>query len=203
MAIFKEDGISADQKLVEHVNPAETIIEEAQNGNYDLIIMGHGQEEQQEPHLGSLAEKVSRHAQTSVLIAKEKRRIQKMLVPVDGSESAEKALQYAAILAKKTDAMITLIYVQEPELSRLRPELAKEIGTRILSKAADQVKGVKLDQKLEIGDPASMVIQTAKNGDYDIIVMSSKGHSAMRRFLLGSVGDHVIHYADRSVLLIK
>jgi nucleotide-binding universal stress UspA family protein len=34
-------------------------------------------------------------------------------------------------------------------------------------------------------------------------VMGSRGHGAMKRWLLGSVSDHVIHYTDRSVLLVK
>jgi nucleotide-binding universal stress UspA family protein len=203
LALFKEEGISADQKLIEHADPAETIIQEAEKGSYDLIAIGHSGEKGEELRLGSVANKVSRHAKTPVLIARQKRQISRMLVPVDGSENAEKALQYAALLAEKTDAKMTLLYVQEPSLFRLRPQVAKEIGTRVLARAVSQVKGIKLDQKLESGHPAKMIIQTAKEGDYDVIVMGSHGHSSARRFLLGSVSDYVIHYADRSVLLIK
>jgi len=126
-----------------------------------------------------------------------------MLVPVDGSESSEKALSYAVLLAKRIDAEMTLLYVQESGLFKLRPEVAKAIGARILSKAVSQAKGVKIVQKLESGDPAKIVIQTAKNGNYDLTVMGSKGHSGLGRFLLGSASDHVIHYTDRSVLLTK
>lgn len=203
VALFKEENIPVDQKLVEHAYPAETIIKEAQDGNYDLIVMGHSGEKEEEPHLGSVAKKVSMHSRTPVLIAKEKRRISKILVPVDGSESAEKALQYAVPLAKKTDAKMTLLYVQDPFLSKLRPELTKNIGTGILSKAAEEVEGITPEQKLELGDPAKMTIQTAKNGDYDIIIIGSKAQGPIGHFLLGSVSDHIIHYADRSVLLIK
>ena len=203
VALFKEEGIPVDQKLVEHVDPAETIIKEAQKGNYDVIVMGHSGEEEQEPHLGSVAEKVSRHAQTSVLIAREKRQISKILVPVDGSENAEEALHHAILLAKKTDAKMTLLYVQESGLFKLRPKVTKEIGARILSNAADQIEGIKLDKKLESGDPAKTIIQTANKGDYDIIVMGSRGLGAIGRFLLGSVSDHIIHYSNRSVLIVR
>lgn len=202
-AVFKEEGIRVDKKIVEHVDPAEAIIKQAQEGNYDLIVMGQSGEEEQEPHLGSVAKKVSLHAKTPMLIVKEKKRISKILVPFDGSKNAEKALQYAVFLAKKADAKMTLLYVQEPTLLRLRPKLAKEIGTRILSKATKQVKGIKLNQKIEFGDPAKMTIQMAKNRGYNLIVIGSKGHGAIERFLLGSVSDHVIHYTNRSVLLVK
>ncbi len=98
---------------------------------------------------------------------------------------------------------MSLLHVQESSLANLRPELAKEIGNRILSEAAGQVKGTEVDKKLKSGDPAKTIIQEAANGDYDLIVLGKKGHSAIRRFLLGSVSDHVIHYSDRSVLLIR
>jgi nucleotide-binding universal stress UspA family protein len=202
VALFKEEGVPVDQKLVEHADPAQTILEEAQKGNYDLIVMGRSGEEEQEPHLGSVAEKVSRHARTPVLVAGEQRQISKILAPVDGSENAEKTLQPAVLLARKTDAKMTLLYVQESGLFNLRSKVAKKIGVRILSNATNQVEGIELDKKLESGDPAKTIIQTANKGDYDIIVIGSRGLGGIGRFLLGSVSDHVIHYANRSVLII-
>jgi nucleotide-binding universal stress UspA family protein len=203
VALFKEEGISVDQKLVEHADPAESVIQEAETGNYGLIAVGHNGEKEGELRLGSVTKKISIHAETPVLIARQKRQISKMLVPVDGSENAERALQYAALVAEKTGAEMTLLYVQEPSLFRLRPLVAKEIGTRILARAAGQVERIKPDQKLQSGHPAKTILQTAKDEDYDLIVIGSHGHSSIRRFLLGSVSDHVIHYADRPVLLIK
>jgi len=203
VAIFKKEGIPVDEKLIELADPAETIINETERGNYDLIVIGHSGEEEQEPHLGSVAKKVSQHVKIPVLIAREKRQVSKILVPVDGSENSEKALQYAALLTKKTNAEMTLLYVQESGLFKLRPEVSKKIGARILSEAADQIKGIKLDRKLESGDPARTITQTASEENYDLIVMGSKGHSAVAQLLLGSVTDHVIHYANRSVLIIK
>ncbi len=202
VALFKEEHIPVDQKLVEHADPAEIILEEAEKKNYDLIVMGYSGEEEQEPHLGSVAEKVSRHAKIPILIAKEKRQISKILVPVDGSINAGKALQQAVLLAKKTDAKMTLLYVQESGLFKLRPKVTEEIGARILSDAADQVEGMKLEKRLESGDPAKTIAEIAKKEDFDLIVMGSRGLGAIGRFLLGSVSDHVIHYADRSVLLV-
>jgi len=203
VALFKQKGIAVDQKLVEHTDPAETILEEAEKGDFDLIIIGHSGEEEKEPHLGSIAEKVSQHARTSILIARGRKSISKMLVPVDGSENAEKALQYAIAIAKKTNAKITLLYVQDPGLFNLKPEEIKKIGAFILSEAANKVKGIEVDQKLESGDPAKTITQAANKGDFDLIVMGSRGHSGIMRFLLGSVSAHVIHYANRSTLIVK
>jgi len=203
VALFQEEGVPVMQKLVEHADPAETIIKEAQGGNYDVIVMGSSGEEEQGSHFGSVAKKVSLHARIPVLIARKKRQISRMLVPVDGSENAEKALQYAVRLAKKTNAEITLLYVQESSLFNLRPEATKKIGTSVLANAAARSEGIKLGQKLESGNPAKIIAETADKGDYDIIVIGSRGHGVIDRFLLGSVSDHVVHYANRSVLIIK
>jgi len=122
--LFKEEGISADRKLIEHADPAEAIVREAQKGNCDLIVMARSAgEEETKPHLGSIAGKVAVHAQMPVLIAAEARKISKILVPVDGSKASRKAAEYGGILAKKTQAAIALLYVQESSLFRLRPEL--------------------------------------------------------------------------------
>jgi nucleotide-binding universal stress UspA family protein len=202
--LFKEEGISADRKLIEHADPAEAIVREAQKENCDLIVMARSAgEEETKPHLGSIAGKVAIHAQMPVLIAAEGRQISKILVPIDGSKASKKAAEYGGILAKKTQAAMALLYVQESSLFRLRPELTKKMGTDILSSFAKRVKGVKVDQRLESGDPAEMINRTADREGYDIIVMGVKGQSGIRRFLLGSVSDHVIHYANHAVLLVK
>lgn len=202
MAFFKEASIPVGQKLIDHADPSETIIREAKKGNYDLVAIGQSEEEQ-EPHLGSVAKKVSRHVQTPILIARRKRQISKMLVPIDGSEYAEKAARYAGFMAKKIGAKVTLLYVQESGIFNLRPEVTRAVGTRILSNAAKQFEGLELDQELKSGDPAKIITKTANKEDYDLIVMGSRGLGVVERFLLGSVSDHVIHYANLPVLVIK
>jgi nucleotide-binding universal stress UspA family protein len=203
VALFKEEGIEVDEKMLQHADPAETILQEAEDGEYDLIIMGSNGEDDEDMHLGSVAHKVSRHAQIPVLIVRQKRKISKILVPVDGSKRTAGILQEAVVLSKKTGAKMTLLYVQESSLFRLRPQASKEIGTHILANAAAQAKGVEADQKMESGDPAKIIMQTAKAGDYDLVVMGNKGHSTVGRFLLGGTVEHVIHYIDRPVLLVK
>ena len=200
VALFKVEGVPVDQKLLKHVDAAESITREAEKGNYDLIVVGYSGEKEEEPHLGSVAKKTAEYAKTSVLIAKEKKQISKIIVPVDGSERSRKVVHYATILARELGAEVTLLNVQESDLP---PEITKEIGTRILSEAAGQFKGTEPYQKLASGDPAKTIIQMAREEDYDLILMGHKGHNAVSRFLLGSVSDHVIQYADRSVLLIR
>jgi nucleotide-binding universal stress UspA family protein len=200
---FKDEGINVEQKLVDQESPADGILTEAEKGSYDLIILGNSGEEEHDQHLGSVAKKVATYAKIPVLITREKVQISRIVVPVDGSERAEKALIFAEALSAKTGAKVTLLYVQESTLLTLKPQISKEMGNQILARAASKVTEAQPERKLESGDAAKKIIELAKKENYDLIVMNSRGHGAMRRFLLGSVSNHVIHYADRSVLLTK
>ncbi len=199
---FKNEGIPVEKKIVRNADAAEAIIKEAKQGDYNIIVLGHRPAGQM-PILRGVAEKVSRHAETPVLIARGEEKISRILVPLDGSENSTRALQYAAMLSKKTDAKITLLHVQEEGFFKLKPELSKQLGVGILTVAAEQVKDVKVDKEMKLGDPAKVIVETATSGKHHIVVMGSKGHSALDRFLLGSVSDHVIHYTDSSVLLVR
>lgn len=201
--VFKEEGVQVQQKVVEHKNIVDAVMEEVEREDYGLIAMGRSGRKEKESRLGAVAEKISRHAEIPVLIAGEKRTISRMLVPLDGSKSSEKALMYAAALAGKVHAKVTLLYVQESRLFGLRPELSKTIGTGVLTDAAAKVKEAEFDQRLESGDPARKITELAEKEDFDMIVMGSRGHNALGRILLGSVSNHVLHYTKRTVLIVK
>jgi len=203
VAFFKEQGIAADEKLVEHVEPATAIMKQALEGIYDLIVIGRRGDEEKGPHLGSTTVKVAHHAEIPVLIVRQSGKISNVLIAFDGSQNAERALQYGAYLAKNIRAKMTVLYVCHSELSRLRPEQVREAGNHILSRASEILEETNLDQRVELGNPAETIIRVAQQGEYDLIVLGSKGHGAVERFLLGSVSEHVIHYADSSVLLVR
>jgi nucleotide-binding universal stress UspA family protein len=200
--LFNEEGLSVNHIVIEHRDPGDTIISKAEE-NYDLIIMGRSGDEKKRLHLGSVTEKVARHADAPILVTGKKREISSILVAFDGSEDAEKALTYASAIAKKSGARMTVIYVQEAGLFNLKPDTVTKIGNRILSQAADKVKDVKFDQRIESGDPSDIITAIAEKEDYDLIVLGNKGQGGIRRFLLGSVSDHVLHYSDHAVLIAR
>lgn len=202
--LLKEEGIDTQSVLDEFSDPAEAIIQEIDEKKYDLVIMGNrGETEAETYSLGSVADKVTTHAKSSVLVVKKGIKISKILVAVDGSDDAKKALKYAAQLASKLNAEITLLNVQQSSLSQLRPNVAKEVGDRILTDASSEVKGVKLEKKLEFGNPAETIIKFAENGKYDLIAVGKRGLSTIKRFFLGSVSDDLSHHAKCSVLLVQ
>lgn len=203
-ALFKEEGIEVDARFIEHEDPAETILRLAKDEKHDLVVIGNrGETEAEVFSLGSVAEKVVRHVECPVLVVKGKTKISKVLVGIDGSENAEKALEHAVELAKKHKAKITLLNVEGSTLFDLNPKVAKEIGESILSGAASKVKGVEFNTQLEFGNPAETIIEVTEKGNYDIIVVGSRGLSKVKRFFLGSVSDDVSHHARGSVLIVR
>jgi nucleotide-binding universal stress UspA family protein len=206
--MFKEAGIDVDARLVTYEDPAEFILEIVKDEGYDLVIIGNRAGNQSERYsLGSVTEKVARHAECPVLIVKKKPKVKKLLTAVDGSKYADKALEYAVQLAKNYNANLALIHVEEDKLIRVGgPQVEDCVGTVgecILKDAATKLEGVPFDRKLEYGSPAEVIIKVAKKADVDIIVVGSRGLSSVRRFLLGSVSDDISMHARNSVLIVR
>jgi nucleotide-binding universal stress UspA family protein len=203
-ARFIQQGITTKQKLVEGTHVAESIVSEAEAGNYDLIVMGNSDsgEGELDLHLGSVAHKVSLSVKKSILIVRNKKEIKKILVPVDGTPKEEKAVQTAHVIAKASDSSAILLHAQEPSLRKLRPEI-NEIGLQILDLISKAMIGIQLEKKLVPGDPANAIIQTAKQENADLIVISKGELGSLKGLFLGSVSDHVLHHATVPVLLVK
>jgi nucleotide-binding universal stress UspA family protein len=206
--MFTEAGIDVDTKLVTYEDPAEFILQLVKDEGYDLVVIGNRAGNQSERYsLGSVTEKVARHAECPVLIVKKKPKVKKLLTAVDGSKYAEKALEYAVQLAKNYNANLALVHVEEDTLIRVGgPQVENCVGTVgecILKDAATKVEGVSFNKKLEYGSPADVIIKIAKKADVDIIVVGSRGLSSVRRFLLGSVSDDISMHARSSVLIVR
>ena len=206
--LFREAGVPVDARLVTYEDPAEFLLQLVKNEKYDLVVIGNRAETQSERYsLGSVTEKIARHAECPVLIVKQKPKIEKLLTAVDGSKHADKALEYAAQLAQHYSANLALVHVEEDKLIRIGgPQVVDCIGTVgecILKDAAKKVQGVPFNKMLEYGSPAEIIIKVAKKADVDIIIMGSRGLSSVRRYLLGSVSDDISMHARSSVLIVR
>jgi len=138
----------------------------------------------------------------------------KILVPVDGSEQARKAIDFAANLARQDNAVMHLLHVYKlpivPEgmgeyVISDRIEL-QALGNQILAAAQDEArrKGVQdIEAALMEGDPAEGIIAYAKDHDVDMIVMGSRGLGSFKGLLLGSVSNKVSHRADRTCVIVR
>jgi len=202
-ALFSEEGVLVDARKGRSGDPAESILE--LSVDCDLIVMGAYGEHEKEPYmLGSVTKKVVRHTVLPTLVAKKVGSLSSLLVGIDGSEHSVKAFEYAVKLAEIMGSKITLLNVQEPRIYDYAPQTAKDLGERILANALDVVgKGkVEVDKKVEFGIPSDKIGQIAEKGEFDLIVLGSRGLGTVKRFLLGSVSDDVCHKAKCSVLIV-
>lgn len=203
-ALFAQEGVKAEVILEEFADPSETILDVAKEKNCDTLILGNkGSSEIPGFALGGVTENVLRHADCAVLIVKTRPNFSKILVAVDGSKNAQRALNYAMQLGEKYKSNITLLNVAQTMLPRIQEETAKNMGERVVSEAASHVKGVRVDKKVEVGHPAKTIIDFAGNGNYDLTVLGSRGLNPVKRFVLGSVSDKVARHAPCSVLITK
>jgi nucleotide-binding universal stress UspA family protein len=203
-SLFSAENVAVKQKLLEARNVATAIVDEAATGMYDLIIMGNSgsSESEDDMHLGSIAKKVSMSVKTPIIIVRGKTEAKRILVPVEGSEEEERTLQQVLTLARAAKSNGLVLHVQENTLLRLRPEI-KEIGDQILSHASKMLEETPFESKMATGDPAKVIIETAEKNNTDLIIMGAGGHDVLKRFFLGSVSDHVLHHATKTILLIK
>jgi len=202
-ALFAEEGVPMEVKGGRSSDPAESILE--LSAGCDLIVMGaHGENEKDPYALGSVTKKVVRHSARPTLIAKKASKMLNMLVGIDGSEHSIKAFEYVLQLGEKIGSKFTLVNVQEPRIYDYAPKTAEELGYRILSNVVSAVGKEKsqIEKKVEFGVPSDKIVQLAEKGNYDLIVMGSRGLGTVKRFLLGSVSDDVCHKAKCSVLIV-
>ncbi len=137
--------------------------------------------------------------------------IERILLPTDGSAFSERAADYALEIAKNSQATVTAAHVVEMpapkqlDTNNLEREAAQRAETcfkSIKEKAAEA--GVEVESKVLISRSiGGAILEEAEEGNYDLIVMGSHGLSGVKKFLLGSVSDAVVHHTTKSVLLTK
>jgi nucleotide-binding universal stress UspA family protein len=147
--------------------------------------------------------------------------ISKILVPTDGSKTAQKAGIYAVDLAKQLNASIIVISVIDKRLlvsrtvsvGRSQPGVAESIDD-YLREAAEtyageikelcEQKGVQSKSVIKTGHPVEEIVKEAEKSKTDLIVMGSHGQSALAAATLGSVTYGVIHKDTKiPILLVK
>ncbi len=178
-------------------DPVEQILEEAQAGDYDLIILGSGGRRGIGRYfVGSTALRVADLAACSVLIAKNIRQDHDFLLCTDGSELAERAEIAGAEMARVLGAKVTILSVAEEEERREEALRSARRAEMILAQM-----GIEAKVKVRVGHPSEEIIAEAR--DHDIVVMGASGSSAVRKFFLGSVPLKVMEYGECPVLIVR
>ena len=137
--------------------------------------------------------------------------IKNVLVPVDGSEGADRAIEQAIMIAKMCDAKINFLYVANINQLAINAVLSDAIldsvtkaGNVILERAMEMVpEGILKESFSDTGAPAVVVLDFAESNNIDLIIMGSRGLGVVKGVLLGSVSQYVVEQARCPVMVVK
>jgi len=119
----------------------------------------------------------------------------KILVGTDGSKTAAKAVDRAVEVAAASGATLTIVTAA-----------AHDRGKKVVEGEAERHAGagVEIDTMVIDDDPVAGLIEVARGGRYDLLVIGNRGMTGVSRFLrLGSVPNKVTHHLPCSLLIVK
>lgn len=139
--------------------------------------------------------------------------IRKVLVPVDGSDSSKRALEMALAIATASKAECLVLEVIEDfgplpgyyDAAPAGKDRVKWISDQRFENIHPPLDNTTAKWKRIVveGYPAEEIIKCAETEKVDMIVMGSRGHGLIGRFLVGSVSDRVVHHAHCSVTIVR
>lgn len=215
-------GLKVETRL-ERGDPADRILHVAEDVRADLIAMAtHGWSGVTRMVRGSVAERILRHARPPLLLAnptalaqEESRALafQRLLVPLDGSDRADRILPFVEVMATTFRSEVTLLFVEpfEPYVTgelaspmvsaplwnpeavkkRLEPQRARLLEAGI--------KTVTIEARL--GVAAREILRVAEASD--LVLMTTHGRSGVSRWVFGSVAEQVLRHCDRPLLVVR
>lgn len=189
--------------------PAQTIVEYAERYEYDLVAMPtHGREGLSRYLLGSVTEKVVRLSPVPVLTAHADEETfsfpyERILLPTDGSESAQRAAEHALALAGALDATLHALSVTEGSLLGGDADTSTaEEAIDAVTEAADAHGVERVETHIETGEPDEVILEYVESHDLDAVVMGATGRRGIDRVLLGSVAEKTVRSASVPVVTV-
>ena len=133
--------------------------------------------------------------------------MKKILLAYDGGAASQRALGTAADLAHALGASVTVISVVPTHGGRIGmdPWDDTEVHAKELTEARSLLRerGVEAQLLEPIGDPAATIERIAREGEYDTIVLGSRGLNTIERVLQGSVSEHVATHTGSTVVIAR
>lgn len=208
---------------LEDGDPASRILDTAVEEKVDLIVMStHGYSGVTRWVLGSVAEKVMRHAPCPVLVIRSHDPIRQVLITLDGSALAEASLPNGLVVAQALGADVTLLRVDDGsdqvdpkevrELNRGEPGLGERYQQSIYQNADEYLARIQqqyqrddlvIDTAVRYGKPASTILNFAETHNVDLIIMSTHGRSGLARWRYGSITEKVLRSAECAMLISR
>ncbi|WP_327053434.1 universal stress protein [Halomicrococcus gelatinilyticus] len=135
-----------------------------------------------------------------------------ILIPTDGSDATETAIEHAADVARQRNATVHVLHViddrafltlDDDRVDQVTEQLRNE-GERAVGQAAEQLEdvGVQVTTTIRKGSPADEIVAAAEEKGIDLVVMGTRGPDATEN-LLGSVAQKVVATASAPVLTVN
>jgi nucleotide-binding universal stress UspA family protein len=204
---------------VERGIPSRNITAYADRHDIDLIVMGtHGRSGLQRALLGSVVEKTLRTASVPVVAVPPSADIDEVggetyddvLLPTDGSEGAEVAIDWGVTLAEVYDTAVHTVY--SVDIGRFESleamadiyDALEETGRSALETVRSRAREADLTVTGHIasGPAARAILSYSKEHDVDLIVMGTHGRTGVERYLIGSVTETVVRNAGVPVCCV-
>jgi nucleotide-binding universal stress UspA family protein len=217
--IADRHGIAVDTEVLTG-RPAREIVRYSQEHDVDEIVLGsHGREAVSRALFGSVAEHVLRRATVPVTVVRPKQRTgsRHHLVPIDGSDQSERALEYALTLFPEVQT--TVLHAIDPmethygegqlvhsdaEYEQLKREAEQLLADAV--ELAERYDGdVTTTIAIERGPnrPADAILSYVADADVDHVIVGSHGRTGVSRLLLGSVAETVARRSPAPVTVVR
>jgi nucleotide-binding universal stress UspA family protein len=182
--------------------PAEEILNVADTGGYEMIVLGaQARSALRGLFLGAVPAKILHHARQPVLIVRNYREIQRILVAYRGSECDQGALEFIAPLFARKKPEITILHVQETELGESE-EFAKACvltGRETLGRL-----GFSPITKMVKGDFVEEILKDVAVERYDLLVLGAYGHQRPKYLrMISNEALDLVRLTTRPVLVYR
>jgi nucleotide-binding universal stress UspA family protein len=208
---LRERGVHASTWL-SYDEPGPAIVTTAADLQADLIVMStHGRGGIGQMLYGSVAEYVARHSSVPVILVTSRSRPRwvdeqplRVVVPLDGSAYAERALGPAAVLASTLHAGLVLLRVAEDAAPGTEQQQRDEAWHYLEQTAAPlRSDGLDVEVQVESGPPPDAIARVAEELASSLVVMATHGRGALSRLLVESVGVETLRKLTAPVYLVR
>lgn len=214
---IQSKNVLVNKTLIEKGVAFEKIIQEAQSGDYNVLVVGSGNKSPMETFkLGTTAEKLMRKNQVPLWVVKheEETNLKRIVCPVDFSAASERALNNAITLASKFNVQLDILNVFEPvHVFSFRYETDNNQENKVLKAQQEKefytflrkfnLSTVKHNTVVLEGDAHEEILSYIKINNVDLLLMGTTGKTVISRLLMGSVTEKVTRELPCSFITTK